>query len=349
MECINEIVFKWSIISLIIICSGCESTVKKHKPYPIWEETKQWQVFKSCFIEDDGRVVDSFSKISHSEGQGYAMIIATAVNDRFAFDSLWYWTKQNLQVREDKLFAWKWQKNTPHVPDQNNASDGDLLIAWALMRAAKRWSIPNYEKLAIEILRSLKEKAIINKVKPLLIPGTYGFKHSNTYTLNLSYYVYPALNDAAMLDPAGPWSSLIASGFEFSSMALQELNLLPDWSVYQNYDKRLTHPLDKHQRFGYEAIRIPIYACWINQCHNNFTALVDKWSSTDHPPAWLSTNSQANYRLSSGAMAVRDLLLKKGINKDHKLTSCDSTSSYYSSILSLLAQLAQYESKLFVK
>ena len=37
--------------------------------------------------------------------------------------------------RGDGLFSWKWSPNTSDpVPDKNNAADGDILIAWALMR-----------------------------------------------------------------------------------------------------------------------------------------------------------------------------------------------------------------------
>ncbi len=74
--------------------------------------------------------------VSHSESQGYGMLLAVAANDRAAFEAIWAWTQAHLYVRGDNLASWKWDPAaTPHVADPNNATDGDLLIAW-------RWCAP---------------------------------------------------------------------------------------------------------------------------------------------------------------------------------------------------------------
>jgi endoglucanase len=71
-------------------------------------------------------------RISHSEGQGFTMLFAVHYGDRAQFDRVWQWTKRNLQVRDDALLAWKWEQGA--VTDRNNASDADILVAWALAR-----------------------------------------------------------------------------------------------------------------------------------------------------------------------------------------------------------------------
>ena len=96
-----------------------------------------WRRYAERFLLPEGRIVDTGNKgISHSEGQGYGMLLAVAGGDRAAFDRLWGWTQRVLMVRGDGLAAWRW---TPDggVADRNNASDGDMLIAWALLRAAE--------------------------------------------------------------------------------------------------------------------------------------------------------------------------------------------------------------------
>jgi endo-1,4-beta-D-glucanase Y len=91
-------------------------------------------------VTAEGRVVDNANGgISHSEGQGYAMLIAERLDDRPTFETIWRWTQSNLLVRGDGLAAWRWSPETPHVADHNNATDGDLLIAWALAQASDRW------------------------------------------------------------------------------------------------------------------------------------------------------------------------------------------------------------------
>ncbi|MGH7860175.1 MAG: glycosyl hydrolase family 8, partial [Candidatus Binatia bacterium] len=70
----------------------------------------EWLAYRERFVTPEGRVVDTGNGgISHSEGQGYAMFLAVSFGDRAAFERIWRWTKETLQVRADKLFAWKWE------------------------------------------------------------------------------------------------------------------------------------------------------------------------------------------------------------------------------------------------
>ncbi|MGH1558990.1 glycosyl hydrolase family 8 [Caulobacter segnis] len=58
---------------------------------------KNWAAYKSRFIQSDGRVVDTGNgNVSHSEGQGFAMIMATAYDDPATFKKLWSWTDKTL-------------------------------------------------------------------------------------------------------------------------------------------------------------------------------------------------------------------------------------------------------------
>ena len=101
-----------------------------------------WMNYRSRFVSDNGRVVDTANNmISHSEGQGYGMLLAVAARDRAGFERIWNWTRANLMVRDDQLIAWRWEPNArPAVADMNNATDGDILVAWALAEAAEQWS-----------------------------------------------------------------------------------------------------------------------------------------------------------------------------------------------------------------
>ncbi len=105
-----------------------------------------WQAYKQRFITSTGRVIDTANgQISHSEGQGYGMLLAVAANDRGTFDRLWNWTRANLMVRDDQLIAWRWTPGQrPPITDMNNATDGDILIAWALAEAAELWGDVSY-------------------------------------------------------------------------------------------------------------------------------------------------------------------------------------------------------------
>jgi endoglucanase len=86
-----------------------------------------WEAYRSRFVEDNGRVVDTANgNISHSEGQGYGLLLALAAADRRSFEQIWNFTFTELLIRDDGLAAWKWDPNgKPRVTDRNNASDGD--------------------------------------------------------------------------------------------------------------------------------------------------------------------------------------------------------------------------------
>ena len=58
-----------------------------------------WSHFKQTFIQPAGRVYDIQQEKSHSEGQGYGMLLAVHFDDQKTFDLLWRWTKRKLQVR----------------------------------------------------------------------------------------------------------------------------------------------------------------------------------------------------------------------------------------------------------
>src|SRR4051794_15125467 len=66
-----------------------------------------WSFYKYRYIRD-GRVISpDEGGITTSEGQSYAMLRAVWSGDRETFDSVWQWTRKHLQIRGDKLFAWK--------------------------------------------------------------------------------------------------------------------------------------------------------------------------------------------------------------------------------------------------
>jgi endo-1,4-beta-D-glucanase Y len=154
-----------------------------------------WESFKTRFIQPDGKLVDSHSQLSHSEGQGYAMLLALAANDRAVFDNVWDWTRNNLKRDEDALLAWKWKPSEDGgaVDDANDAADADILVAWALHRAAKQWRDPAYDQAALPMARDILNKLVRDVGGfTVLLPGLSGFEKKDGITVNLSYWIFPA-------------------------------------------------------------------------------------------------------------------------------------------------------------
>ena len=90
-----------------------------------------WAAWKAAYLDDSGRVVDQLQQgASHSESQGYGLLLAAIFGDDPVFDQIYRWTETNLAVRSDALLAWRWlPEGAGRVPDRNNASDGDLFYA----------------------------------------------------------------------------------------------------------------------------------------------------------------------------------------------------------------------------
>jgi endo-1,4-beta-D-glucanase Y len=140
-----------------------------------------WDSWKAAFLQSDGRVVDGLQQqASHSEGQGYGMLAATLFKDEAAFRLMLNWTERHLAIRPDPLLAWRWLPGeaTP-VPDRNNASDGDLFYAWALVRAAQRFDNRSYLTRATEIAQQLAANCVVAMPgasdRTVWLPASVGF------------------------------------------------------------------------------------------------------------------------------------------------------------------------------
>ncbi len=227
-----------------------------------------WEQYKARFVTAQGRVIDSANgMISHSEGQGYGMLLAVAANDRDSFDRMWNWTRANLMVRDDQLIAWRWEPGQrPPVADMNNATDGDILVSWALTEAAELWAELSYRVAARRIAVEVGRKTILFKQKPgsLILPAVAGFsaeERSDGPVINLSYYVFPAFARLPLVAPEYDWSGLSQAGLDIARQARFGKSQLPtEWISIRDGKVKPATGFPAH--FSYNAIRIPLYMAW---------------------------------------------------------------------------------------
>lgn len=228
-------------------------------------EAQAWAAYKARFVTEQGRVVDTGNGgISHSEGQGYGMLLAVAANDRAAFERIWTWTRANLMVRDDQLIAWRWEpEKRPAVADMNDASDGDLLVAWALAEAAEAWHDPSHRVAGRRIAVELGRKLILPRAAhgPLLLPAVSGFSaedRGDGPVVNLSYWIFPAFDRVALLAPEFDWAGLGRSGRRLIASARFGAARLPvEWVSLAGETPRPADGFPAH--FAYNALRIPLY------------------------------------------------------------------------------------------
>jgi endoglucanase len=222
-----------------------------------------WATFKERFVTSDGRVVDNANDgISHSEGQGYGLLLAEAAGDRPAFARIWSWTRTHLAIRDDGLLAWRYEPGAG-ITDINAASDGDLLVAWALLRAAERWGVAGYRATARRLLSDLAEAVVVTYGgRTVMLPAPDGFVRERSVVLNPSYWVFPALRRAAEADPDGPWAELHAQGLDLIADArMAPSGKVPDW-IALHRDGTLRASAEFGAVWGYNAVRVPLYLIW---------------------------------------------------------------------------------------
>ncbi|MDX2085793.1 MAG: glycosyl hydrolase family 8 [Candidatus Melainabacteria bacterium] len=237
-----------------------------------------WQGYKHTFIQADGRVIDrQAADISTSEGQGYAMLRAVWMNDPETFNRVYQWSIQNLKVRGDQLFAWKWGRRTeafwrlhPNEPqqqtwgllDHHSASDANQDIALALILAAQQWKQPQYQQQAQALLNAMWDKETLSTpVGRVLLPGDWRYSSQpNSVRINPSYWAPYAYRVFAQVDSTHPWMELVESSYLLLDRLQQQAShpLVPDWAELSLVDGQL-HPCQDSPSandFGNEAVRL---------------------------------------------------------------------------------------------
>lgn len=222
-----------------------------------------WQTYKERFLDPSGRIIDNGNGgIAHSEGQGYGLLLAFLADKPADFEQIWSFTRTELMIRNDGLAAWKWDPAaTPHVTDLNNASDGDLLIAYALAQAGSAWDRRDYLQNATELAGAILEHLVVDRGgHTVLLPAVAGFdagERPDGPVINPSYWIFEALPIMALLAPSERWNKLADDGkVLLETMKFGSRELPADWVSLANRPK----PAEGFPaEFGYNAIRIPLY------------------------------------------------------------------------------------------
>ncbi|MBR9762624.1 MAG: glycosyl hydrolase family 5 [Rhodobacteraceae bacterium] len=312
-----------------------------------------WLAWRTANLDATGRVIDQFQRnASHSEGQGYGMLLAASLGDQRSFERMETWTRLNLAIRPDNLMAWRWfPDDTVRVPDLNNASDGDLFRAWALLRAAERFGMPEYRETAGLIVADLVEHCIASHpggagFDPLLIPAAEGFETPEGFIYNPSYAMPLAMTELASAF-AAPLLAQAARGAVELARALARDGVVPDWVEITAAGPRAAEGFSFDA--GYEAMRLPLYLIWSGL--------------TDHPA--IHRYADAQKRLPQGEVATiiarqsgQPLSTSRdpGYKALSALVTCtserrigseippfSSSSPYYPATLQLFAMIAQIE------
>ncbi|MBP0447371.1 glycosyl hydrolase family 5 [Roseomonas sp. SSH11] len=340
--------------SMLGLLGGATAAAIFAEPVVAQEDARDWAMFKARFLSADGRIIDNGNgNQSHSEGQGWGLSLAQHHDDRPAFDRILAWTRRNLRRDSDRLHAWRWRPDQqPAVQDSNNATDGDLFIASALLRGGRRWSDPALTEegtaIARDVLRLLVRRAGGHLV---LLPGARGFEHRTHVVINPSYYSYPAIAAVAEAVPDPAWLRVASDGLRLLRMArFGRWGLSPDWLAVSRTDGQVSPAQGWPARFSYDAVRVPLWlACAGLSDEPAVEAPFAFWSDSSlrQVPAWadLSDDRVAPYPAGSGVLEIgRFVARQKRLSWDRPLPDGGVLGrDYYDTALMLLARMGAAE------
>jgi endoglucanase len=309
-----------------------------------------WRAWKASHLASTGRVIDRLQQnSSHSEGQGYGLLLAAVMGDARSFEQMETWTRVNLAIRADTLMAWRWLPDTPErVPDLNNASDGDLFRAWALMKAADAFGVAEYRDRAAAIVADLVTTCIVARPDRigmmLMLPAAQGFQTDEGFIYNPSYAMPLAMMDLANAFDA-PELASAADGAVQLMRDLASGGVVPDWVLLTPSGPRAAEGFSFDA--GYEAVRAPLYLVWSDMASHPAVARYAQ-AQANLPPGLAATVIS---RQSGGVLATDGAA---GYNAVAALTACAAsdqigsrippfapTDPYYPATLHLFALLAQ--------
>jgi endoglucanase len=238
-----------------------------------------WDNYKKEYVDQTSfRVVDKQKNgITTSEGQSYGMLMSMWMDDRSSFDGIWKWTQDNLQKPNTNSFSWLWGKNIngeykvlSEQGGDNVATDGDIDIAFALIKASQKWGNQLYLESAKLIMKDIwtNEVIITKNGKYLLVSNDLEKKYNKQEVLvNPSYFNPAAFHEFARVSSEDNWNRLSTDSYEFLEKSSQSIldsdgksSLLPpDWMLVNIEDSSIkpTGNKDFSSRYSFDAARIP--------------------------------------------------------------------------------------------
>jgi cellulose synthase (UDP-forming) len=217
-----------------------------------------WSYYRYTHVQAGRVVALDEGGVTTSEGQGYALLRAVWTDDRATFDEVWRWTREHLQVRGDRLLAWRWKDR---VLDRNAATDADQDVALALVLASRRFGDPRYLEAARPLLADLWGREVVSagdRFYPTAGNWAPGERWPTIHVAYLAPYAYEVF---AGVDPDRPWHALVDGSYAVLRFLFVEkgLALPPEkiWLDPKTGALLLARPGGEPAAFGYDAV--PIY------------------------------------------------------------------------------------------
>ena len=225
------------------------------------DDKSRWQRYKEIFVAKDGRVIDFKNEdTTHSEAVGYTLSLAIQYRDLETFKKVAKWMRDNLKTNAAGLSGWLWGKDRDgkwHQLDMNNATDGDLWIAYAFLKAYEWTKNLRYKAFALKRIEAIR-KHLAYKIagRTFLLPGLKGFVSKDHIILNPSYCLLHIYEQFSQYDDAPFWKGLYNDAvWLLEKSRYGPFALHPNW-IYLYRNGSVAPARDRC--YGYDALRVPL-------------------------------------------------------------------------------------------
>ena len=233
---------------------------------------KIYVIYKRNIIQSNGRVVDWQNKgVTHTEGIGYSLFFSVYFSDKKTFYKIYRWFRKNLPLNDKGLIPWLWGK-LPNgkwgILDSNDATDGNLWIAYSLLLGYEKWHDLELKEFALSLIRNIKKFDIYIKNKCIfLLPAAKYFVNKNSVIVNPSYYTPFIFRKIYEYDKDPIWLKLAKQSYKlWYFIFLTPYHLYPEWI---KVDKTYCKVTDISGIMAFNAIRIPIWILYSSNTETN--------------------------------------------------------------------------------
>ena len=236
--------------------------------------------FLDHYEQSDGQVV-RFDQGGDtvSEGQAYAMVVAVGLGDRARFVAAWTWARTHLMA-PDGLLAWRYRSG--RETDSESAADADILSAWALQLASRRFGDPDDRRSGVALIRSVVTREVETVAgHAVLLAGPWA--RGAAPLINPSYLLTPVLRALAGDDPT--LAGVATASDSFLAELLASGHLPSDWAIVA--PDGTAHPTTPPGQpatpvsYGFDAVRLPVVLA--ASCRSSDRALAASlWPTLSH-------------------------------------------------------------------
>lgn len=241
------------------------------------QKDNYWAWYRAYITQGEyGTFVNTGSEehpIALSESQGYGMLITILAAEKGyikedQFIRLFHYYKANRISEQIPLMKWR-QEKTNGIwgdSDQNNATDGDLDIAYALIQAEKQWphSTEHYGRAARKLLDAIKTYNY-SQTTGLLTVGNWASVDRRAEKMIRPSDIIPSYFDTfAAYTHDAFWTTLSNNAISALEKMSQQTasGLLPDFAWVQGNDIIPAKPYEVANQndgnYAYNAARIPL-------------------------------------------------------------------------------------------